>query len=98
MLPPIEEQLEISGEVDSQYSILEHLFNDLGRKLSESEMLRSAVLSHTFTGQLVPQDAADEPASELLKRIADERATRADKTRHVKTRTPAKRRKEMQLA
>jgi type I restriction enzyme S subunit len=34
-------------------------------------------LRHACTGQLVPQDPKDEPAAELLKRIAAERAARA---------------------
>ena len=34
-------------------------------------------MRHAFTGQLVPQDPNDEPASELLKRIAAEREARA---------------------
>jgi type I restriction enzyme S subunit len=45
--------------------------------LKSAQALRQSILRHAFTGQLVPQDAKDEPASELLKRIAAERAARA---------------------
>jgi len=37
------------------------------------QAVRQSILRHAFTGQLVPQDPNDEPASELLKRIAAER-------------------------
>ncbi len=36
--------------------------------------LRELILELAVRGKLVPQDASDEPASELLKRIADEKA------------------------
>ncbi|MGX9228046.1 hypothetical protein ACWV95_20880 [Streptomyces albus] len=38
--------------------------------------LQQALLHHAFTGRLVPQDPADEPASALLARIQEERAVR----------------------
>jgi hypothetical protein len=46
---------------------------DIDAKLKNAQGLRHAILRHAFTGQLVPQDPNDEPASELLKRIAAER-------------------------
>ena len=52
-------------------------------KLQNAQALRQSILRHAFTGKLVPQDPNDEPASELLKRIAAERE-----------RAPAKRRRE----
>ncbi len=53
--------------------------------------LRRAILNRAFTGNLVPQDPTDEPASALLARIQAERAAqpKAKRTR----RTPATPRK-----
>ena len=46
-------------------------------KLKGAQALRQSILRHAFTGQLVPQDPKDEPAAELLRRIAAEREARA---------------------
>jgi type I restriction enzyme S subunit len=62
-LPPLAEQEAIvEAELDA--------------KLKNAQSLRHAILRHAFTGQLVPQDPNDKPASELLKRIAAERERR----------------------
>ena len=50
------------------------------------------MLKQAFTGKLVPQDPNDEPASELLKRIAAEREARAREAQVAKRRRPASRR------
>ncbi|QKK02672.1 MAG: hypothetical protein HND55_08450 [Pseudomonadota bacterium] len=51
-------------------------------ELKRSNALRQSILKSAFTGQLVPQDPDDEPASELLARIRAEReATPKSKSR-----------------
>jgi type I restriction enzyme, S subunit len=75
-LPPPTEQEAIVEAVEDQLSIIDHIEADLDAKLKSAQGLRQAILRHAFTGQLVPQDPKDEPASELLKRIATEREAR----------------------
>jgi type I restriction enzyme S subunit len=43
--------------------------------LKRSEALRQAILKKAFTGRLVPQSPADEPASQLLARLRKEQET-----------------------
>jgi type I restriction enzyme, S subunit len=76
-LPPLPEQEAIVELVEDQLSISEHLEADLDAKVKNAQALRQAILRYAFTGQLVPQDPNDEPASILLKRIAAEREQRA---------------------
>lgn len=76
-LPPLAEQEAIVEAVEAQLSVIDHLEADIAAKLKSAQGLRQSILRHAFTGQLVPQDPNDEPASELLKRIATERAERA---------------------
>ena len=40
-----------------------------------TDRLTPALLAKAFRGELVPQDPADEPAAELLKRLAVQRGT-----------------------
>jgi type I restriction enzyme S subunit len=76
-LPPAAEQEEAVDAADDQLSVIDHLEADLQAKLESAQALRQAILRHAFAGRLVPQDPSDEPASELLKRIAAEREERA---------------------
>lgn len=75
-LPPVAEQGVMIEAVEAQLSAIDYLEADLDTKLVSARVLRQAILRRAFTGQLVPQDPSDEPASELLNRIAVERAAR----------------------
>ena len=86
-LPPSKEQPWVIESIEDQLSVIEHTEADLEARLRSSQALRQSILRHAFTGQLVPQDPNDEPASELLKRIATERESRAE----VETKKPRSR-------
>jgi type I restriction enzyme S subunit len=75
-LPPLAEQEAIVESVEGQLSVIDHLEAEVEAKLKSAQALRQAILRHAFTGQLVPQDPNDDPASELLKWIAAEREAR----------------------
>ncbi len=83
-LPPLAEQEAIVETIEDQPSTIEHLETDIEAKLQSAQALRQATLRRAFTGKLVPQDPNDEPASELLKRIAAEREARARKAAATK--------------
>lgn len=75
--------------------MIDHLEADLDAKLKSARALRQSILRHAFAGQLVAQCPNDEPASELLKRIAAEREERgrqaaAAAKRAIKDAKPAK--------
>ena len=72
-LPPHDQQLEMVErveELETWLSATEHL---LFSAIRRSELLRNALLTGAFSGDLVPQDPGDEPARVLLERIAAER-------------------------
>ena len=85
-LPPLEEQKVIATELDDQFSVIDHLETDLAAKLKSAQALRQSILRDAFAGKLVPQDPNDKPATELLARIAVERAERTQTTRSTKPR------------
>ena len=87
-LPPLPEQEAIAEIVDDRLSVIERLEAEIGSKLTKVQGLRQAILRHAFTGRLVPQGPNDEPASELLERIATERETRAREARTAQRTRP----------
>ncbi len=69
------EQQEIVRLLDAQFEGIERNEREIDGALRRSEALRQAILKKAFTGRLVPQDPADEPASQLLARLRDERVS-----------------------
>jgi type I restriction enzyme S subunit len=69
-LPPIEHQRRIVADVERHLSLIDALSTAIDHALTRSAMLRRSILERAFRGALVPQDPSDEPASELLERIA----------------------------
>lgn len=73
----LEEQLEIVRTLEAKFSEIQALENELDSQLAKSETLRQSILKKAFSGQLVPQDPNDEPASALLARIQAEKNAQA---------------------
>jgi type I restriction enzyme S subunit len=92
-LPSEAEQEAITESVEDQFSIIDHLESDLNAKVKNAQALRQSILRHAFSGELVPQDLNDEPASELLKRIASAREQRAQEGAAAKRLSRLKRRR-----
>ena len=70
----LEEQEQIVKIVETKLSSVDQLGQTIGNSIEQAEVLRQAILKKAFSGQLVPQDPADEPASALLARIKAEKA------------------------
>jgi type I restriction enzyme S subunit len=68
-IPPLPEQQEIIRLLDEQLEVIERNEREIDTALQRSEALRQSILHRAFTGKLVPQDPADEPATELLARL-----------------------------
>ena len=81
------EQQEIVRLLDEQFTVIEQNEWEIDAALKRSAALRQSILKKAFTGQLVPQDPTDEPASALLERIRAERAATPSATsRRIKAR------------
>lgn len=77
-LPPLEEQHRIISKVDELFALCDELEAE-EEKLDAleahfTEYLPKAILQAAVQGKLVPPNPHDEPASELLKRIQQEKA------------------------
>ncbi len=88
------EQREIVRLLDEQFTVIEQNERELDAALKRSAALRQSILKKAFTGQLVPQDPTDEPASALLERIRKERETASGNRKTVeKGRRPIRERR-----
>jgi type I restriction enzyme S subunit len=71
-----DEQKQILNILEERFSIVDQLELTITTSLQQAEALRQSILKKAFSGQLVPQDPHDEPASKLLARIKAEKAAR----------------------
>lgn len=72
-IPCLEEQRMIVNSIEEKFSIIDQLEQTITHSLQQAEALRQSILKKAFSGQLVAQDANDEPASVLLERIKAEK-------------------------
>lgn len=80
-VPSIEEQTEIVRRVDILLAFADRLEARLQAAQTASARLTPALLAKAFRGELVPQDPNDEPAAELLKRLAQSKPEPTKKPR-----------------
>jgi hypothetical protein len=59
----------LASILDAELLRIERMDSDIVSQIEKSETLRQSILKKAFSGQLVPQDPNDEPASVFLKRI-----------------------------
>lgn len=81
------EAAELMRVVDDKMILASRFESELDAEIQRAETLRQSILKKAFSGQLVPQDPNDEPASELLARIQAEKAVLSAKAKKA----PAKR-------
>ena len=87
-VPSLAEQAEIVRILDARLEAVEALNNEIDTNLARAESLRQSILIKAFSGQLVPQDPADEPATALLRRIKSEAAAAKRKPATRKHKVP----------
>ena len=94
-LPPLAEQQRIVAEVERRLSVVQQAEAAVDASLQRAERLRQSILKRAFSGELVPQDPDDEPASALLERIRTQREVEQEAASATKKR-PARRRRSRQ--
>jgi type I restriction enzyme S subunit len=80
-IPSLEEQHEIVRIILVGLEAMTQQIDAINLGLHQSAAQRQNILKAAFSGQLVPQDPNDEPASVLLERIRAERAARANESK-----------------
>ena len=83
----MEEQLLIVKKIEHKLSQTDALISEIESHIKKAEVLRQSILKKAFSGQLVPQDPDDEPASSLLERIKAEKPARSQNNTRAKRRS-----------
>ncbi|MCL2644394.1 MAG: restriction endonuclease subunit S [Betaproteobacteria bacterium] len=74
-MPPLAEQSYVLNKIQDAEDSIRQQEASIELSLKQSAAQRQNILRAAFSGQLVPQDPNDEPASVLLERIRAERAS-----------------------
>jgi len=74
LIAPIAEIPRILAEAAAKTSVLDAMETSIAAQIRHANVLRQAILERGFSGELVPQDPSDEPASAMLERIRAEGA------------------------
>ena len=86
----LREQEVVVERLSTSLSAIDDIKVEINGQLLKADALRQSILKKAFSGQLVPQDPDDEPASILLERIKAEKAARSqNNTRAKRRRTTA---------
>ena len=73
LLPPFKEQGRIIEKMERLFTLLDRGEKNIREAHKLLSLYRQSILKNAVAGLLVPQDSDDEPVSELLKRIANEK-------------------------
>ncbi|WP_084360683.1 restriction endonuclease subunit S [Hydrogenophaga palleronii] len=84
-LPSKDEQAEIVRRVETLFAFADRIDARVQDVQMATERLTPAFMAKAFSGQLVPQDPNDEPASKLLRRLQQEAPSISTKKRGRKT-------------
>lgn len=68
-LPSLPEQECIVEEIEKRFEVADEMEKAIQESLEDAQKLKQSILKKAFSGQLVPQNPDDEPASVLLDRI-----------------------------
>ncbi|GEK10078.1 restriction endonuclease subunit S [Pseudoalteromonas peptidolytica] len=90
-IPSLCEQQMITNKIDTEFDSIDRQVEATALGLKQSEAQRKNILKSAFSGQLVPQDPDDEPASVLLEKIKQERVALAKISKPRKQSKPRKR-------
>lgn len=80
-LPPKDEQQEIIRQVQVLFAIADRIEDRYTTLREHAQRLSSQVLVKAFRGELVAQNSSDEPASVLIRRLANEQSSKAGSSR-----------------
>ena len=88
-LPPNRRTIRNSPPCRTAVHLADRLEPRLATARQQAGQLTPALLAKVFRGELVPQDPADEPATELIKRLAASNPPKEKAKRQKKAGVPA---------